>query len=662
MEATKTGPLLDDKSFYLDHLDYSVPGLENVREAALRGDYEEAGGQFAAYIRKSLMPERFFTIPYEIPENVYMLPGESEIEAAERICRHTLVSCGVPLEYGETVDWFANPTYNQYKEWTWQLSRHNEWKLLAHVYRQTGEEKYADCCAELFESWVKQAIRPEEVPGYETLCWRTIECGIRMGANWPYILHTFYNTPAFTDQVLIDWYKSVWEHGRRLRDHHMRGNWMIMEMNGLAQIGILVPFFQESKEWLSYALQKLGEELSCQIYQDGFQFELSTGYHDVVINNYERMIRVARAYGTPVPDYFMGTLKKMAAVEIAFRMPDGTVPDINDGRRVSTCELLTPKRELFPDYQELIWAATDGKEGKEPEYLTKVLPDSGFLIMRNGWGPDAVWGMFDAAPFGRAHQHEDKLNLLIYAKGGYLLTEGGNYAYDDSEMRRYVLSTRSHNTVRAGGADQNRKKNYSWAEEDINKPSGIEYNLSPAVDFAQGCYDEGYGEEAEHTAVHTRAVYFIKNAPEGLEPFFLAVDRLKAEKEQNYEILWHLNQESLTLSGGRAQGETIALITSDESAGSAAVRGQTWPEWQGFAATAGIQGAYVPVYTVKHFVSAAERRVVTLLYPKERGTDCPVVMVKAQNGLADTDIVLKLSDGREIVLDENHLRAGQTER
>ena len=67
------------------------------------------------------------------------------------------------------------------------------------------------------DSWMKQAVCPDaDCVGYKTKCWRTIECGIRMGANWPYILFTFYKTPAFTDDILIDWYKSVYEHGERL--------------------------------------------------------------------------------------------------------------------------------------------------------------------------------------------------------------------------------------------------------------------------------------------------------------------------------------------------------------------------------------------------------------------------------------------------------------
>ena len=95
-----------------------------------------------------------------------------------------------------------------------------------------------------------------------------------MGANWPYILFTFYKTPAFTDDILINWYKSVYEHGERLSKNHMTGNWLIMEMNGLGQIGILYPQFKKSEKWLQQALESLEEELDRQIYPDGFQYEL----------------------------------------------------------------------------------------------------------------------------------------------------------------------------------------------------------------------------------------------------------------------------------------------------------------------------------------------------------------------------------------------------
>ena len=130
------------------------------------------------------------------------------------------------------------------------------------------------------------------------------------------------------------------------------------------------------------------------------------------------------------------------------------------------------------------------------------MPWSGFAALRTGWGQDDTWALMDAAPFGRAHQHEDKLSVLLYTNGKFLLTEGGNYAYDESEMRNYVLSTRSHNTVRVDGQDQNRRKTYAWKEEDIKKKSNLEWNFSKKWDYAKSAYDEGYGEDQDKAPVH----------------------------------------------------------------------------------------------------------------------------------------------------------------
>ena len=112
----------------------------------------------------------------------------------------------------------------------------------------------------------------------------------------------------------------------------MTGNWLIMEMNGLAQIGILYPQFILSGQWLSQALGSLEEELDRQIYPDGFQYELSTGYADVVINNYQRFIEVAKAFGKTVSEGMLEKLAKACELDVKLMMPDGCVPDINDGK------------------------------------------------------------------------------------------------------------------------------------------------------------------------------------------------------------------------------------------------------------------------------------------------------------------------------------------
>lgn len=699
MPETEKGPLLTDEEFFHGCLNLDGPGMEEVRDFAGEGDYKKGRHALAALLRSELSgrKERFLAIPYEEPENVYKYPEETDEEACRRLKSHILISVGVPCDFGadREIDWKANPTYNQYREWTWQLNRHHEWKMLAHEYNRTKDEAYAYQAAEFFESWVHQAVRPgEDVCGYDTECWRTIECGIRMGANWPYVLHTFFDTEPFTDDVLIDWYKSVWEHGNRLFRNRTHGNWLIMEMNGLAQIGILYPQFKQSKEWLETAFAALEEELGRQIYPDGFQYELSTGYHDVVINNYQRLILVARAFGVPVPEMMTERLTLACEIDVKLMMPNGRLPDINDGKMEESRKLLEPKLSLVKENgkEPILWAASGGEKGSCPEYKSVALPYSGFFIMRNSWEADGVWALFDAAPFGRGHQHEDKLNLLIYAQGKYLLSEGGNYAYDDSKMRRYVLSSGAHNTVLVDGKGQNRRASYTWKEEEIQSLSGMRWGIGESCDWAEGCYDEAYGGDecvmwgragkngteslktgksaaSENGVRHTRAVYFIKKT-QGLNPFFIVSDRLVSDTAHTYEFLWHVDSDNPVVAGNLADTEELAVSVSEraDNAGTTdqllsqpskpsieVIRGRETPNWQGFIATGTEQGMYREVNCISVRIPGSSVRVITVLYPHGAG-ETTVSRVTAGENIDDGDVEITFSDGSTYTCQETLLR------
>jgi hypothetical protein len=454
-------PRLSDELFFGQHLDTTRPELTGITAAVAQNDYAEARRLLAADVRASLRPDRFLQINRSFLPSTHALPDETLAEAAERILSLNLVSCSTPHQFEDEVDWFANPTFNQYKEWTWQLSRHPDWAILGQRYHETGDERYAEGFVKLFLSWVQQtAVEPLDAPSNATKAWRTIETGIRMGGPWQWALHYFYNSPHFTDEVLATWYKSVWEHGWRLRNIHHSHNWLIMEQNGLGQIGLLYPQFKDAAEWTDFAFGVMVAELDNQVFPDGMQYELSTGYHQVNIRNYQWLWDVANVCDFAVPDAFRSGLERMHEANIKLMMPDGRLPDINDGGWHPVAGLMQEAAMLYPERSDFRWAATEGTEGEPPQARSIPLPYSGLFTMRTGWDRDAVYAFFDGGPFGYAHQHEDKLNLLVAAYGRLLITEAGNYAYDTSEMRRYVLSTRGHNTIRVDGQDQNRRVNF----------------------------------------------------------------------------------------------------------------------------------------------------------------------------------------------------------
>ena len=645
--------------FFKDCLDLDYPGLEEVKAAVWRSDYVAAKKEFGAYLRRTLDPECFFTIPYETPENVFKYPGESDAEACERIVRQNIfLSVGVPCDFGvgRPVDWLANPTVNQYKEWTWQFSRHNEWKMLAHQYRLTGNDAYAQKVAELFRSWVAQAPCPESAPGYDTKCWRTIECGIRMGANWPYVLFAFFRTKHFTDELLFEWYASVWEHGNRLFHFCTKNNWLLMEMNGLAHIGILYRQLRQAKFWLQTALEKMLAETKRQFYPDGFHYELTTCYHEVAVNNYQRLFETAKAFACPLPPDLLTALRSACRLNVGLMMPDGKLPDINDGKKWNVAEILRPKQRMIPNDPLIDWAASHKTEGKAPAYTSLALPYAGFLAMRTGWDPNDTWALFDAGPFGKGHQHEDKLSLLIFTKGRLLLTEGGNYAYDDSPMRRYVLSSRAHNVIRVDGQGQNRRQSYVWQEDDIDRPApDFLWHLHPDCDYASGVYREPFGDLPAGSIIHQRAIYFIKNG--ALAPFFLVVDRLTAETEHEYEWLWHIDDERLSVMPNGALAGDMAVLFSLPGLSLSILCGQTHPEWQGYIATSAEQGMYRPVNCLSAKTRGKDLRIVTafLLAPEKAYG----LTLRADADPASQEIDLANLDGQIWRFRESDLQLGR---
>ena len=169
------GPVTEDSEFFTRALS---DNLAEIQKAAAEQDFKKARTLFAAYIRDFLDRDRFFTIPYETPENIFKLPGESDSDACRRIEDYKVVSVGVLGDFSRErrIGWFSNPTYNGYREWTWQLSRHNEIKMMAHEYNLTGDEKIASAAADIMKSWLIMARRCHlPCSRHERICNRMLE-------------------------------------------------------------------------------------------------------------------------------------------------------------------------------------------------------------------------------------------------------------------------------------------------------------------------------------------------------------------------------------------------------------------------------------------------------------------------------------------------------
>ena len=650
------GPRTTPEEFFTKHLDTSIPALSSIPAKMAAGDIAGAEKVFAEHVRATLRND---VLNKDWLERKYQGKDLRALRRrAEAIMDYRLSSCGMPHDFTDhKVDWDLNPTFNKYKEWTWQLSRHPFWTTLAEYYTATGDEKAATVWIDMITSWFDQALVPVKARPNDTHCWRTIEAGIRM-TGWSRQIAAFAKSPQVTDEFLTRYFISIWEHGWRLRNNSTSGNWLLMELHGLLRISLLYPFLNDAPEWKAYALRRLREEFSRQVYPDGFQYELSTGYHGVVVRNYLDVFRLYEMLGLEKPEFIRTGLEKMFEMYMRLAMPTGVTPSLNDGSNVNVARFCRAATTLYPQRSDFQWFATEGKAGAPPDYLSTVFLWAGAVVFRSSWGRDAVWGYMDGSPFGHGHQHEDKLNFLLTAYGKVMLTEGGNYLYDSSECRRYVLSTRAHNTIRIDGLEQNRRRTYRWKDEDINVKADVEFSTSPARDVARSAYKDGYGPQ-QKLVVHHRTVLFLKEEP-GLAPFFVVIDRLAApdDRPHDFEIMWHLEECKLAIGGQSFTGDFgngvgLAAAMSDPAVKITDMKGQHKPYFQGWMPI-WIGGPHeqrpIPTPVVQGTFSGAYR-VVTVLYPYRDG-NCPVKSVKASTDPAANDFTLVLADGVERTISE----------
>jgi len=308
-------------------------------------------------------------------------------------------------------------------------------------------------------------------------------------------------------------------------------------------------------------------------------------------------------------------------------MPSGQVAGLNDSGDAAPDALLATGHGYFSGRDDFLWVATGGKEGKMPEKTSVSFPYSGHYVMRSGWDKDARYLLFDAGPFGSGHQHEDKLHVIACAFGRPLLLDAGNYMYDRSRWRRYVLSTRGHNTIRVDDQDQNRRSDRkTWV---LAEPFGPLDNLwvtRDAFDFAVGRYGSGYGSKPTIPVLHTRAIVFVK------PDYWVLFDMLepKDDKEHSYESLFHLNAED-----AQADAKSLAVTTRGDAKGPnmvvwpvaatarlnvAVVKGVEEEPVQGWA-----NGPWRAVPTARiTWKGPGTVRVATVLYPLAPGAECPI--------------------------------------
>lgn len=537
--------------------DLARPGLEALGQAVERQDRAAAIKALADYYRARTSP---------VVANPVGPASDSVLQRADETLTHTYRLAGCPVyTYPDKIVWNADPFH--YEQWAIALNRHSEWKFLAAAWLRTKDEKYAAEWAAQVDDWV--AAMPVHVgrhwvqgpyneAGKAPL---SLDAGIRMGQSWFPAFETLKTAAAVRDQTIYHFVRSCYDHACYLmkpQNFKEGSNWGAMESNGLYHVGVLLPEFRDAAIWRETALARTTGELTNQVYPDGAQHELAPGYHGVSLGNFLGLLRLAAANGHPVSDEYVNRLRAMFDYYLKIAMPDLRTPALNDSGWNGIQGWFSDGLELFGEQDGYRWAQSGGRDGAPPSYGTLVMPYAGWVIMRTGWNPaQDKYLLFDAGPFGTGHQHEDKLGVILYAHGRRLVEEAGIYAYDESDWRRYALSTRAHSTLRVDDQDQacrsDRREFLATAPSTYGLVAGAQF------DYARDTHAAGYGErgqEIDKTVAHRRRVLFIR------PDYYVIVDDLASAGDRV-----HTATSQFLLNAPNAVVEANGAVVSESDAG-----------------------------------------------------------------------------------------------
>lgn len=566
----------------------------------------------------------------------------------------------VPLKYtfaGNDIDWHFNATdwvagHPHNDEWQWQLNRMAFWSDLAHAYRATGDERYAQAFARQLRTWLQQCPEPDHVDNAPGSQWRTIEAGIRSSQSWMDAFEGFRQSPSLTDEELLQFVEAFMEHGEYLRKYHSRLNWLTMEMCGLYTIGAMFPEFLEAQDWRSFATMTMFEQAHTQFLPDGAQMELSSGYQNVSLDAFLRIIEIARqlGYQKELPENYVKSLEKGYDWQEKIVAPDGNLPKLNDSWPTSLMYVMHKAVQLYPERKDFLWFASDRKNGQPPRQTSYFLNWSGLAAMRSGWGKGDNYLLFRLGAVGAGHQHQDSLGLALWAYGREILFNEGGGSYEQSKWRSWSISAYAHNTIVVDGMAQNVATGGTDIFHDPNQVSQVPVDghwISNAeIDYASGSYRQGYGLQRKAIAVQTRQVLFIK------PDIYLVVDSMIPSDLliHSYQARWQLQSVHTVVST-----QTKALQTIDDGLPNLLIvplyakgldvrvaTAQEEPEILGWDIRKDISPAEVPATTLMHTIrGAGMQKMMTLLMPLHVGEDHPVTSVQEQSAGQSVTVCLQ---------------------
>ena len=374
----------------------------------------------------------------------------------------------------------------------YEFSRLQFLPILGKAFVLTGDAAYRSAAKNLVSHWI------EANPVLHGVNWTlAMEAALR-AMSMCFLLNLLAPFSADEQPWLKSATRSLAEHllfieGNIEFSHLVTSNHYLSNIVGLYCLSCFLDGTKMAARRRRYR-RKIEAEMARQVYEDGTDYEASTGYQVLVTQLFTTAFLLMRAEGHgAIPPAFGERLRLMFRFLSMLANPSGEIPqvgDCDDGRTEFLLDdlqqmLLVPLAErnslqvshLLGIGQRLCgegrgsgddaaWYGLSGPGAaclyerpaqRENTAAVCVFPRGGIGILRTG----SAEILFFAIPNGIAgkgsHTHNDKLSVVLRIAGREVLCDPGTGCYTrDAAMRNHFRNTAAHNTIAVDGVEQNR--------------------------------------------------------------------------------------------------------------------------------------------------------------------------------------------------------------
>ena len=233
----------------------------------------------------------------------------------------------------------------------------------------------------------------------------------------------------------------------------------IMQNLALWHISIAFPFLPNIEYYRNLAFERMNEQMSFYISEEGVVLENSAGYHKKGLELLDISFRYLTLLNKPIPYDWKSKYDKAKDFYLQLRRPDGSLPVFGDTRRKED-----PPNLLYTNIPQF------KKDKSSLDFRENILKKSFTLFPLSGYsvwwdqlkdGPSknrlsqtmVIWSNFP----DHGHKHADEMSVLLWAYGQTWWTNIGYLPYGTQE-REEAISWSGSNAPHLAGEHQKIKR------------------------------------------------------------------------------------------------------------------------------------------------------------------------------------------------------------